>query len=329
MPLAPPMDLSPPPPTSAIPAPPGTWSCRLAALATIRVSGADAAAFLHSQLSSDVKGLGARAGQYSSYNSPKGRMLATLIVWRRDEEYRLVVAADLAEAIHKRLAMFVLRSKALLAIDPAPLTGIYGADAQATVAALWGPAAAPWAGTAAAGVNALALPDGRLLAQRSSGGDAVELPGAGEGTEAYWQWLGIRAGVPWVTHATSDQLIAQSANWELVGGVDFHKGCYPGQEIVARMQYLGRLKERLRAFHLPRGTATPGAALRQAGSDEAAGTVVNAAPAPGGGSDLLAVVKNAALDAGALTLAESPGEALAPVALPYAVPALENVRVRL
>jgi folate-binding Fe-S cluster repair protein YgfZ len=95
------------------------------------------------------------------------------------------------------------------------------------------------------------------------------------------------------------------------------------------MQYLGRLKERLRAFHLPAGLATAGAALLQAEGEDTAGMVVNAAPAPDGGSDLLAVVKNAAFESGPLRLAEAPESTLAPLPLPYDVPALENVRVRL
>jgi folate-binding protein YgfZ len=323
------MDRSLTPAAPEIAIPTGTRASLLPALATIRVSGADAAAFLHSQLSSDVKALAANRGQYSSYNSPKGRMLATLIVWRPDEDYCLVVAADLADAIRKRLTMFVLRSKVVLVADPAPLTGIYGDGARASAEAMCGHGTSAWVGVSGGGASVLELPDGRLLARSSAGSDAVHVPGASAGDEAHWQWLGIRAGVPWVTAATSDQLIAQSANWELVGGVDFHKGCYPGQEIVARMQYLGRLKERLRAFHVPEDAVSAGSALRRAGSDEAAGMVVNAAPAPGGGSDLLAVVKNAAFDAGPLNLAEAPDATLSALPLPYEVPALENVRVRL
>jgi folate-binding protein YgfZ len=323
------MDSSLTPAAPEIATPTGTRICLLPALAAIHVTGADAAAFLHSQLSSDVKALAPNRGQYSSYNSPKGRMLATLIVWRQDDDYLLVAAADMAEAVRKRLTMFVLRSKAALAADPSPLAGIYGDGASAGAEALCGDRIAAWSGATCGSANVLALPDGRLLARFSTESGAASVPGAAEGDESAWKWLGIRAGVPWVTAATSDKLIAQSANWELVGGVDFHKGCYPGQEIVARMQYLGRLKERLRAFHSLQGAVSAGATLRQAGSDEAAGMVVNAAPAPGGGSDLLAVVKNTAFDTGTLNLAETPDGALTPLPLPYDVPALENVRVRL
>jgi folate-binding protein YgfZ len=319
--------------TAAVPVPPGLFTCALPGLAVLQVSGADAASFLHSQLSSNVNALADGQGQYSSYNSPKGRMLATLVVWRQGDVYRLILARDLAEAMRKRLAMFVLRSKVVLVAEAVALVGAYGDAARAGVAAWCGNAPVPWGsvqGTGSnAGTTALELPDGRILLLTADGSAAPVLRAAAAGDEATWTWLGIRAGVAWVTAATSDQLIAQSANWELVGGVDFKKGCYPGQEIVARMQYLGKLKERLRALHSSSPLVAPGAAIHVAGVEGSAGIVVNAAPAPGGGTDFLAVVRNTALDADALSVDGAPDAAPTLLPLPYAVPALENVRVRL
>ncbi|MBS0318977.1 MAG: folate-binding protein YgfZ [Proteobacteria bacterium] len=304
----------------------GAFATPLAGWASILVQGADAAAFLHSQLSSNVNGLAPAHGQYSSYNSPKGRMLATLVVWRTGADYRLLVAADLAEPVRKRLAMFVLRSKVTLAVEPRVPIGLYGDALPAALATDGVAAAVAWGDFAWRGHAVLPLPDGRMVALAAA--DTPQLPLAA-GSEDAWTWLGVRAGVPWITAATSDQIIAQSANWELVGGVDFHKGCYPGQEIVARMQYLGRLKERLFAFHADTPPPAAGEAL-QAGDEAAnAGIVVNAAAAPAGGSDFIAVTRLAALEGGAVHLAGAPATALAPLPLPYAVPALENVRVRL
>jgi len=134
---------------------------------------------------------------------------------------------------------------------------------------------------------------------------------------AYWNWLGVRAGVAQITLATQDLFVAQAANLDLVGALNFRKGCYPGQEIVARMQYLGRLKDRLLAFHVEGDPPAP--ASRIVAGDDNAGTVVNAARAPDGGSDLLAVVNLAARDAGALRLAD--GRAVVELPLPYAIPA--------
>ncbi len=137
----------------------------------------------------------------------------------------------------------------------------------------------------------------------------------------HWDWLGIRAGVPVITSATADLFVPQMANWDLIGGVNFHKGCYPGQEIVARMQYLGRLKERLHAFHAPGAPPAPATRIYSGVfGEQSCGTVVNAAPAPTGGSDLLAVLQWAAHDAGDLHLGTPDGPLLVPRSLPYEVP---------
>ncbi|HEV8503568.1 MAG TPA: folate-binding protein [Casimicrobiaceae bacterium] len=298
---------------------------RLAGLSALDVAGADALEFLHGQLSNDVKSLAVGAAHYASYNSAKGRMLATLIAWRREPlRVTLVLAADLAPAIHKRLAMYVLRSRLTMAIAARPLWGIVGADARAALDRQDIALPAPWKSTRVDMADVLALPDGRFLVDCDAGLPAA-MAALPEADEAVWAWAGVRAGVPQVTQATSDLLIAQGANFELVGGVDFRKGCYPGQEIIARMQYLGRLKERLRAFHADAPAIAAGTPLSSAGRDESVGTVVNAAPSPAGGIDLLAVTR---LDAGDAALFAG-GLALAPRALPYAVPALDNDRVRL
>ncbi len=310
--------LPPPPPFDA--APEGAFRATLASLAAFDATGADARDFLQGQLSSDVKALAVGEGQYASYNSPKGRMLATLVVWRREaERFTLVAAADLAEVLARRIGLFVLRAKVAWTPRRSPLVGLGGTAA-------WQAAGIEAAFRSGADGATLALPDGRALV------DAPALPtglaALPEADESTWRWLGVRAGVPVVTEATREALIAQSANWELVGGVDFRKGCYPGQEIIARMQYLGRLKERLQGFHVAgHGTAVPaaGAPVTTPGRDEAVGTVVNAEPAPGGGTDLLAVVR---VDAQDVPLFAA-GAALEARRLPYAVTAIENQRVRL
>jgi len=307
------------------PLPAGTSRARLPSLLSIDAEGADAREFLHGQLSSDVKALAIGHAHYASYNSPKGRMLATLIVWRRaDERYVLVLAADLAETIRRRLAMFVLRAKVVLAMSPRPLWGIVGT----TAVDLCVPPIPAWSSFAADVTATLHLPDGRWLVD-AGGALPASIAALTEADEALWQWCAIRAGVPQIVAATSDKLVAQSANWELVGGVDFHKGCYPGQEIIARMQYLGRLKERLHAFHAdaPAAALAAGTAVAANGEDDGVGVgiVVAAAPSPAGGSDLLAVVHNDAAAAGVVAA----GVRLYPRRLPYAVPALENARVKL
>ncbi len=124
-----------------------------------------------------------------------------------------------------------------------------------------------------------------------------------------------------MTAPVQDRFIAQTANWDVLGGVNFHKGCYTGQEIIARMHYLGRLKERLFAFHAPEASVAPGARLfSSAFGDQPCGTVVNAAPAPGGGCDLLAVLQIAAAAGGDVHLDAPDGPRLEPVPLPYEIP---------
>jgi len=136
-----------------------------------------------------------------------------------------------------------------------------------------------------------------------------------------WSWLGVRAGVPTIAAATQDLFVAQTANWDELGGLDFRKGCYTGQEIVARTQHLGRLKERLFAFRSDAEPPASGTRLYGAPfGDQAAGTVVNSAPDPDGGSRFLAVAQIQAADTGAMTIGAPDGPAANREALPYDVP---------
>jgi folate-binding protein YgfZ len=281
-------------------------------LASIRFAGPDAAAFLHNQLSTDVEGMAVGAAGWTSYNSPKGRMLASPLLWRRGEaEFIAYVPREIVEPLRKRLGMFVLRAK--VTVEPGTsriVEGIVGPDA--TVNAAFGHAPSRGHGAVLSGADVVALPDGRYLVD---GDHAVAIDG-GEAAPSHWAWLGVRAGVPQIVRATQDLFIPQAVNFDLVGGINFKKGCYPGQEIVARMQYLGRLKERMFAFHVEGEAPAPGTRVV---AGESPGTVVNAASAPGGGSELLAVVSLAAVQSAALSLAD--GRAMTQIPLPYDIPA--------
>ena len=303
-------------------------------LALLRVHGDDAVAFLHGQLSSDVRALSPGEGQYWSYNSPKGRMLANGVLWRApagaaEPSITLLLARDLADAIRRRLAMFVLRAKARVEdlTEAAALIGIAGNGSAAAVEAAFGVAPQPVrALPLRAGAIVFTLPDGRIVVASASA-DAPVLNAAlarhvdASGQEA-WRRVGIAAGVANITAATSDLFVPQMVNWDLVGGVSFRKGCYPGQEIVARMQYLGRLKERLFAFHTSAFEVTPGMRVysRTFDAGQACGTVVNAAPDASRGSVLLAVVQLTAVAAGDVALGAADGAPLSRRALPYDVP---------
>lgn len=312
---------------------------RLPGLAFLDASGADAIAFLHGQLSNDVAGLAPGAAEWATYNSPKGRMLATMLVWRpaAGPACRIALAADLAEPIRKRLSMFVMRSKVVLAASAPPLAaiGVGGPAAAAAVRAALGVDPEPMRAVAVEGDGtAIALADGRVLvAVPAERADAVArqlAKHAQPADEAVWRWLAIRAGVAQVTLATQDRHVPQMANWEVLGGVSFTKGCYPGQEIVARSQHLGILKERAHPFHLdavPPAPATP--LFSGVFGDQACGSVVDAVAVPEGGSDLIAVAQVAAVEAGDLRVGAPDGPALVRLPLPYALPASQPKRVKL
>ncbi|MFO1324765.1 MAG: folate-binding protein [Burkholderiales bacterium] len=298
-------------------------------LGLLTFDGPDAAGFLHGQLSSDVAAMAPGDAGWSSYNSPKGRMLGSMLLWRRaPESFVAFVAADLAESLRKRLAMFVLRAKVAVADLTAAgrRFGVSGAGARDAVAAALGAAPDAAHGVVADGALVVATPDGRMLIHApNDAADAIlrRLQSNAVATGADdWERASIAAGVPLITRATQDLFVPQTANWDLVGGVNFRKGCYPGQEIVARMQYLGRLKERLFAFHVSAAVPAAGTPLYSpAFGEQACGTVVNAAPSATGGSDLLAVVQWSAMESDSLHLGAPDGPRLAVRALPYEVPA--------
>ena len=312
--------------------------CDLAPTALIAFSGPDAAAFLQGQLSNDAVALRDGSAQYTSYNSPKGRMLANFPLWRQDDVFYALVPGDLAEPVRMRLAKFVLRSKVTIE-DRSALTarfGVGGSGAgEALAAALDLPEPPPpFSATRTGDATVVALPGPRYVvvapADRRDAVAAALAAKAEAAPFATWRWLTIHAGVPVITAATQDRFVAQTANWDVLGGISFGKGCYTGQEIIARTQYLGRLKERLFLFHAPTADVAAGARLFSAAfGEQPCGTVVDAAAAPAGGADLLAVLQLAAADAGDVRLGAPDGMPLAPLPLPYPMPAPEAPRGRI
>jgi len=303
--------------------------CRLPDLGSLRIEGPDAASFLHGQLSSDVAALRPGILQRSTYNSPKGRVLADLVVWRNvqdEHRFEALVAADLAAPIAKRLGMFVLRAKVKLRDETQASTriGVAGPAAPAVIAAVLG--SAPAVATAAFHEQATvaALPEGGFVVVTDiASGLAEALAQRARAVDpALWHVGRVRAGVPLVTAATSDQFVVQALNFDALGGVSFQKGCYPGQEIVARTQYLGRLKERLYAFGVAGTRPPPGMRLFAASfGEQPCGTVIASAPSPDPAmSDLLAVAQRSAAEAETLRLGAPDGPALARRTLPYALP---------
>ena len=302
-------------------APAADGAVPLAPLGVITAEGADAAHFLHGQLTQDIDHLDAAQARPAGYCSPKGRLLASFVVWRpQPETVHLACSADVLPAVLKRLSMFVLRAKCTLRDASAELRlfGLAGPSARAWLGAA---ADAPaWRSVAHGAGRAIRLPDAagveRWLLALPAAEAAPALPAL---PLALWQWLEVASGVPTVVGATVEQFVPQMVNLELVGGVHFQKGCYPGQEVVARSQYRGTLKRRAFLFRAD-APAAPGQEVYAADDpSQPAGMVANAASLEGLGHLALVELKLAALGQ-PLALGSPDGPRLRRVAMPYAVP---------
>ena len=306
----------------------GSVVVHLGQFGLLAFTGEDAREFLHRQLSCDVEGLADDAGAYGAYCTPKGRVLANFLLWRERDAFCMLLPRSVVPGIQKRLQMYVLRSKVTLAerTDDLVVLGVSGPAAADAVANLAGtPPGGPIGVARRDGVTAISLAAARYLVTTPSASVPQvwdQLAGALRPVGAMcWDWLEISNGLPWITAATQDQFVPQMANLELLGGVSFRKGCYPGQEIVARTQHLGRPKRRLYLAHVrAERIPAPSQPLYSSGlGDQAAGTVVNAAPAPGGGFDLLAVVQTASVAGDRVHLGSRSGAELHFRDLPYSV----------
>ncbi|QCC00573.1 folate-binding protein [Cupriavidus necator H16] len=305
--------------------------CSLPGLGLVRVAGDDAGSFLHTQLTNAVEDLKAGAARLAGYCSPKGRLLATFLMWRDVEGIVLQLSADIQAPVQKRLSMFVLRAKAKLSdITPThAILGLAGAGAAKALAAAGLPVPeVAFAVAEADGITVIRLPDGAgqprwqlvLPAERAEAVRAALAASLQDATPALWDWLEVQSGLPRIVAATQEQFVPQMINFELVGGVNFRKGCYPGQEIVARSQYRGTLKRRMWLVQGEGEVPAPAAEIyRPEDPGQPCGMIVNAAPAPQGGWAGLAELKIDAA-ASALRLGSAEGAAVATATLPYEVP---------
>lgn len=289
-------------------------------LGVIGARGADAASFLQGQLTNDVAGMAPSQARLAGFCSAKGRLQASFIVWKDGaEDLLLVCAASVLPSTLKRLSMFVLRARCKLrdASAETPLWGLIGNVAASAAGDL-----AVWHRRDHDGATLLRLPDadGQTRCIVAAPGAALSASWPVLPLDA-WRRLEVRSGVPLIETATVEQFVPQMLNYEIVGGVDFQKGCYPGQEVVARSQYRGTIKRRMFLFDVDAAAVAGQEVFHSADPGQPAGLVVNAAPdAAGQGSTLLAEVKLAALEEGTLHLGAPDGPALTLGALPYTVP---------
>lgn len=298
-------------------------------LGLIRVSGEDAAGFLQNQLSNDVRRVDAGHSQLNSYCSPKGRMFTVFRLFAWHGDYYLRMPAGLLEPVIKRLRMFVLRSKVTLEDVSGDLQriGIAGPGGGAMLAECC---------EQAPSTVDEAVETGEIKILRVPGNERFEIYGRVEALQPLWRrlettltpagldaWplLDILNGVPNVYPETSEHFIPQMANLQIIDGVSFKKGCYPGQEVVARMQYLGKLKRSMyRLQSESNDIPAPGTEVVSIadGKPHEAGEIVDARALPGGGYTALAVLQTGSIEQ-TLELKDRPGSAIHLADLPYAL----------
>jgi len=281
-------------------------------LGVIRAQGAEASQFLHNQLTQDFTLLGPAQARLAAFCTAKGRMLASFIGLKHGaDEILLVCSRDLLPATLRRLSMFVLRSKVKLS-DATADHALYGLLGEAASSS-----DPPWTLREAAGGQRVQLypADGqpRALWVGPAGAPAPAQPLL---DLDLWRWAEVRSGVATLSAPIVEAFVPQMLNYESVGGVNFKKGCYPGQEVVARSQFRGTLKRRAFVAHCE-AELTAGQEVFQAGDPEQpAGLVAEAARSPEGGWDAIVSLQLAAADAG-LHAARADGPALKLLPLPY------------
>jgi folate-binding protein YgfZ len=286
-------------------------------LGVIRVQGEDAAKFLHSQLTQDFALLPPDHARLAAFCTAKGRMLASFIALPRgDDEILLLCSRDVLAPTLKRLAMFVLRSKAKLS-DASEEFTLYGLAGD-SMKALAGDTPTPWHKLQAGEASVVTLypaddiPRGLWVAP--NGTAAPEGP---QLSLAVWLWGEVRSGVAMVSAPVAEAFVPQMLNYESVGGVNFKKGCYPGQEVVARSQFRGTLKRRGYLVHSA-GVLQAGQELfHESDAEQPAGLVAQAAPAPGGGTDAIVSLQVSATQGGRLIAGVPDGPHLELLPLPY------------
>ena len=274
----------------------------------IGISGEDSNDFLQNQFSNDVRTVSESHSQLNAYCSPKGRVLSLFRLLKQQDRFYLLLPQERLQATLKRLKMFVLRSKVLLndASEHWGTIGIGGANANALIQSIFSsvPEQADDCVTQEQ-MSAIKLsgpmnrylllaPYEQLITVWTQCQDKAQAV-----SPQNWQYLNIQSGIPEVYEATSDEFVPQMLNLHSLNGISFKKGCYPGQEVVARMHYLGKQKRRMYLAHTEGDCSPqPGDNLysAQSESEQSVGKIVMAGSAPNGGYDVLAVMQIAAVE---------------------------------
>ena len=298
--------------------------CDTSYLGIVRISGEDALTFLQGQFSNDVNLLDGTNSQFNSYNSPKGRMYASFRLYKQNDDFFMLLPKEIIEPILKRLRMFVMRSKVVLD-DLTESWASVGLSGSAVTDIKHFPKTADTASHNDE-LTYLHIPgiENRLIVigttekieafKKDIGSNFIQT------NDDHWKRLDIHAGLPSIYPATQETFVAQMVNLPQVNGVSFTKGCYPGQEVVARMHYLGKLKKRMYRIIIEGQTVpTPGDNLYYSDNEntQSIGQIVDAQLNDSDGIDALAVVQVKAADKGDIHLSNANGPAVSFSDLPY------------
>jgi folate-binding protein YgfZ len=301
----------------------GTIVAPLADLGLIRASGEDTAAFLHNLMTNDINHLATNGARHAGLCTAKGRMIASFLIWREGADYLLMLSADILPATLKKLSMYVLRSKVKLtdvSTDYA-LIGLAGPDA----ATLANAPAEPMQTSSDVGGTAIRLDAQRALLaiplEEAPAAWSQLVEKAKPTGLAAWRLTEIAAGIPRIVSATVEAFVPQMVNYEVpaVGGVSFQKGCYPGQEIVARTQYLGKIKRRMYRAKLAEYAAPGTDVFTPEAGEQHCGAIVLCTPAPEGGFEALVVVQSSGAEANQVHVGAPTGQHAEILSLPYVV----------
>ena len=294
----------------------------------LTIRGADAQTFLQGQFTQDVQAATTDSARLSAYCTAKGRMLASFIIWQQAQPqapqeavYQLMVRSDIADSFARRLRMFVLRAK--VTIEETALTPYAYWAGENTIVNTPLARPEPWQIIATESTLQFGLPAtgglqrGILIAE--TGIDSIQ---AQPGLPEQWAVLDILAGLPWVEKASQEMFIPQDLNLDAIGAISFTKGCYPGQEVVARSHYRGKLKRRMLngiCHNPPAATVAPGTDITdRTNTKEPSGQIVNAATL----ADTLYLLFEVRLEAAEhnqLVLGDENGPAITQLTIPYSL----------
>jgi tRNA-modifying protein YgfZ len=219
--------------------------CPLSHLAVLSVTGKDAAKLLQGQITCNVNDISETKSSLAALCNPKGRAIATFLLVKKGDTFFLILPVELLETVKKRLQMYVLRSDVKITDSSDELCLIGLCEPDQTVR--------PFVTEIQQGIVSVSLPaltSRKLLIIDADNAirfwsEQVDSQGYRKADSNEWLYLDIISGIPWITAATSEEFIPQMLNLDKLGGISFNKGCYTGQEVVARTHYLGKAKREM------------------------------------------------------------------------------------